>query len=208
MFFRDFSPALTCRSGFCRRVRLENEMLSSDFLAEFKRATEEKWRERSLNPILYGFQFQRGTQWNPGLSDQEVVGYENTLKVRFPDDLKAFLRAMNGTDKPTLNIYGSSGIPPREWVGVYSYPRDLEIVRELIEDIRQERAELTATMAEQGFDLPPEAKLVPIYGHRYVVCTPSLDTSVVLGIDGGDDAIVYGNSLTEYLEREFLRDTH
>jgi hypothetical protein len=182
-------------------------MLSNDFLTQFKRATEKKWSEQSINPNLYGFQFQRGTRWNPGLSDEEIAQYEDVLRVRFPHDFNAFLREMNGTDISTLNIYGYRGEPPRQWVGVYSYPRDLGIVRRLIEDVTKHRAELITTMAEQGLDLPVEAGLVPIYGHRYLVCTSSPDSSVVLSIDGGDDAIVYGNSLKAYLEREFLPDS-
>jgi hypothetical protein len=39
-------------------------MLSAGFLAEFKRATEARWREAAINPTLYGYQFQRGTRWN------------------------------------------------------------------------------------------------------------------------------------------------
>jgi hypothetical protein len=182
-------------------------MLSGDFLAEFKSATEAKWRERPINPHICGFQFQPGTCWNPGLSDDTIAEYENALEVRFPYDFRAFLRAMNGTDLPTLNIYGYSGEPPRQSVGVYSYPMDLEIVRGLIEDVSKDRIELTATLAEGGFGLSAEAGLVPIYDHRYLVCTPSLDSSVVLSIDGSDDAIVYGNSLKEYLEREFIVDS-
>jgi hypothetical protein len=62
--------------------------------------------------------------------------------------------------------------------------------------------------------------LVPIYIHRYVMCTRDLESSFVLSIftdlarqtpEGGyepsEDAIVYGNSLKEYLEREFLMDS-
>jgi hypothetical protein len=77
-----------------------------------------------------------------------------------------------------------------------------------MEDVSKDRTGLTATMAQEGFALRAEANLVPIHGHRYLVCTPSLDSSVVLSIDGSDDAIVYGNSLQEYLEREFLADSH
>jgi hypothetical protein len=62
-------------------------------------------------------------------------------------------------------------------------------------------------MAEESFDLQPTAALVPVYSHRYLVCTPSLDSSVVLSIHDTHDAIVYGNSLKEYLEREFLADS-
>src|SRR5436190_441910 len=179
-------------------------MLSSEFLAEFKRATEAKWRERRINPHISGFQFQPGTRWNLGLSDDKIAELEDTLETKIPHDFRDFLRAMNGTDLPTLNVYASCGEPPRQWVGVYSYPRDLEVLRRLREEVSTDREMLTKTLAEEGFALQPTAALVPIYGRRYLVCTSRLDSSVVLSIDGSDDAIVYGNSLKEYLEREFL----
>lgn len=183
-------------------------MLSHDFLAELKRATEEKWSRQSLNRTVYGFQFQRGTRWNPGLSELEISGYESALAVRFPHDFRCFLSMMNGTDIPTLNVYGYSGEPHRTSVGVYSYPRDLKTVKQRIEDIRESRDEISGDLREQGFDLPTGADLVPVYGHRYVVCTSNLDSSVVLSIVVHSvDAIVYGKSLREYLEREFLGDS-
>jgi hypothetical protein len=179
-------------------------MLSDDFLGDVRRATEAKWSENPINPTLYGFQFQRGTRWNPGLSDELIAAYQDVLGVRFPRDFHVFLRAMNGTDLPTLNVYGYCGEPLRESVGVYSYPRDLQLVQHLMSEVQTHRQTLTTTTAEEGFDLPLAANLVPIYGHRYVVCTSDLDSSVVLSIHGNDDAIVYGKSLQEYLEREFL----
>lgn len=75
-------------------------MLSCDFLTEFKRATEQKWSLQSINPAVYGFQFQHGTCWNRGLPDDKIAEYENVLGVRFPFDFRAFLRVMNGTDIP------------------------------------------------------------------------------------------------------------
>lgn len=183
-------------------------MITADFLTEFKRSTEAKWSKKSINPALYGFQFQRGTRWNAGLSDEMVTQYEGVLRVRFPHDFRAFLREMNGTDLATLNVYGSRGGPQRESVGVYSYPRDIEIVKARMEDIRANRAEIVADLAGQGYKLPAEASLVPVYIHRYVVCISDLGSSAVLSIVVNDtDAIVYGNSLREYLENEFLRDS-
>lgn len=179
-------------------------MLDSEFLAGFKRTTEAKWGERSIDPTLYGFQFQRGTRWNSGLSDEQIAEYARVLALVFPHDFGTFLRAMNGTDMPTLNVYGYCGEPQRQSVGVYSYPRDVELVKELMEDVHEDRAKLATTLMEQGFDLPSETRLLPIYGHRYLACTPNLERSVVLSIDGVDDAIVYGNSLREYLQKEFL----
>jgi len=50
-------------------------MLTSEFLAQFKRATEERWKHGSVNPTIYGFQFLPGTRWNTGLSDEEISEY-------------------------------------------------------------------------------------------------------------------------------------
>src|SRR5579863_494617 len=124
-------------------------MLSCDFLAEFKRATEQMWSERSIDPDAYGFQFQRGTRWNPGLSDDKITEYDNVLGVRFPTDFRAFLRVTNGTDIPTLNVYGYCGEPHRTSVGVYSYPKDLEMVKQRIEDVRESRNEITSDLGSQ-----------------------------------------------------------
>jgi hypothetical protein len=180
-------------------------MISLNFLSELKRATEQKWSQESLDPTVYGFQVQRGTRWNPGLSNHEILEYENALGMRFPYDFRAFLSVMNGTDLPALNVYAYSGEPHRTSVGVYSYPRDLKIVEERIGHFRERRDEIARDLREQGFDLPNQAGLVPIHGHRYVVCTSNLESSVVLSVVVHDvDAIVYGNSLREFLERDFL----
>jgi hypothetical protein len=181
-------------------------MLTSDFLTKFKHASEAKWHARPINPRLYGFQFQPGTRWNPGLSDDKIAEYGNVLGVRFPSDFQAFLRAMNGTDLPTLSIYGYRPEPPNTSIGFYSYPRDLKLIQRLMEEIREDRAALTTTLAEQGFDLPPTTNLVPINEHRYLVCSPDSDTSVVISVLNAEDATVVGNSLQEYLEAEFLRE--
>lgn len=182
-------------------------MISDEFLARFKAATENKWRRTSIDRAIYGFQFVPETRWNPGLPEAAVREYEEVLAVRFPNDFRAFLGSMNGTDKERLNIYGSSGEPHRRWVGVYSYPRDLEMVRDLIEDIRANLDEISKTLARHGYDLPRGAGLAPIFEHRFVVCCPDPESSVVLSIVTNDvDAIVYGRSLEDYLVREFLED--
>jgi hypothetical protein len=76
---------------------------------------------------------------------------------------------------------------------------------ERIADVKESRSEALADLAEQGFDLPEDAHLMPIYSHRYVVCTSDPFSSVVLSIVVRDvDAIVYADSLNAYLEREFI----
>lgn len=179
-------------------------MIDVQFLADFKMATEKKWSVQPLKDEIYGFQIRPGTRWNNGLSETAISEYERAVGFSFQEEFKMFLRAMNGTDLPTVNVYGRSGHPTRESVGVYSYPRDLAIVKGRIEAVHPWRRELVATMAEQGFDLPEKANLMPIYAHRYLVCIPGGESSVVLSIWDGSDAIVYGQSLSAYLQREFL----
>ena len=65
--------------------------LDSAFLRGFKQASEAKWRQKSIDPTIYGFQFQQGTRWNPGLSDEQIADYEVALGVHFPHDFKASL---------------------------------------------------------------------------------------------------------------------
>ena len=184
---------------------MRETILTNDFLTEFRRATEAKWHDLTIDPGLYGFQFQTGTRWNPGLSDQQIAAYQDLLGVRFPNDFDAFLQAMNGTNLPTHNVYGSSGYPSRKSVGLYSYPEDLEIVQSLIQRVNVDRDALMASLADEGFNLSRADGLVPIYAHRYLVCTADLNRSVVLSVADAYDAIVYGASLQNYLETEFFR---
>jgi len=114
---------------------------------------------------------------------------------------------MNGTDLPTVNIYGDSGTPAQKGVGVYSYPRDLEIVKMRIADVNNSRQEIRQMLAEQGCKVAYGFQLMPIYGHRYVLCTSDLASSSVLSIHG-NDVIVYEDSLREYLTKEFLGNSH
>jgi len=181
-------------------------LLTTDWLIRFKQATEEVWNSRPLNPAIYGFQIQPGTRWNPGLSDAEIEHYEKALQIDFPDDFRRLLGYINGTDLPTINIYGESGIPPQQSVGVYSYPRDLPHVQHRIASLNaaSDRPRLFETLAEGGLSLPPDTKFAPIYEHRYVVCTKFFPQSPVVSIWDADDAIFYGDSLGDYLEREFL----
>ena len=181
----------------------KTSLIDNEFLLEFKRQTEARWEHEDINPGIYGFQFQRGTRWNRGLTDADIEMYQADLGVQFPTDFKHMLRLMNGTDLPTVNIYGSSGEPQLISVGVYSYPRDLSIVQELRRGTKQDRNEIAAELLDQGLELESNANLVPIFSHRYIICGTDLGKSIVLSIKGAD-AIVYGDSLTTYLQTEFL----
>src|SRR5262245_16473756 len=110
-------------------------IVDDKFLHEFKGQTEARWQNCQINRGICGFQFQPSTRWNPGLTDQEIENYEKSLGVGFPNDFKRMLRVVNGTDLPTLNVYGMCGEPHTTSVGVYSFPRDLSIVKGLMKEV-------------------------------------------------------------------------
>lgn len=171
---------------------------------EVKCRTEAIWADAFIHPGISGFQIQPGTRWNPGLARDEIEACERALGVRFPASFRCMLSVMNGTDLPTVNLYGSRGHPVREGVGVYAYPRDLALVRQRMAWVAEDRAGITQVLAEQGFRLEPDVALVPVYAHRYLVCGPDpLDGPVLSIMD--TDAIVYGRTLMEYLRSEFFR---
>jgi hypothetical protein len=180
-------------------------VLTREFLKEFRRKCELSWSRSALRPEIYGFQFQAGTRWSPGLSESEIAEYERAIGFRCPEDFKTMLREMNGTDLPTVNIFGSSGHPRMTSVGVYSFPRDLDFVRSRIEDVRQCRPQIRADLAEQNFELLESAKLVADFQTSVRSLHSCRKLQRVLSILAQEpDAIVYADSLQEYLVKEFL----
>jgi hypothetical protein len=178
--------------------------LKREFFESFKQATEEKWRTRSIAQEIWGFQFQPGTRWRLGLCEDDIERFQSAFSAHFPLDFRLFLQVMNGTDTPTLDIRGGSGEPHRTGLGFYSFPVDLEHLRQLVESVERDRAQIRATLLEEGFELHDGAKLIPIFAHRFVVCLGGSEISPVLSIYDPSDAIVYGNSLQEYLGKELL----
>ncbi len=177
--------------------------MSQDFYKQFKNKTERLWALKKPNPVVYGFQIQQGTKWNIGLSDKEIQSYENDLGFIFPDEFKEMLGAMNGIDKPGLNLYGSSGKDFKEAVIFYSYPRNLNLIKERIEILQSEWNEIIEALKEDGGfpDLLEPISFIPLYSHRYLVGPPN--RPVVCSIHG-TDAILYADNLKDYLDEEFL----
>ena len=177
--------------------------MNERYFLELRQKTEAEWARCEVNPTLYGYQIQRGTCWNPGLTSTEIEQYEAAVRARFPDDFRLMLKIMNGTDRPTLNVYGNSGYPHQTGIGVYSYPRDLEAVKARMREVDRDRNQIELELESQGYSLAPSAVLVPVFAHRFVVCGSDPRQSTVLSIEGLD-AIVYADSLPAYLEQEFL----
>jgi hypothetical protein len=181
---------------------LEDKAAKHHFFRRLKDITEKRWRHAAPDLNIIGFQFQAGTCWNAGLSELDISSFEAAIGAKFPDDYQVMLKIMNGTDLPTINTYGSEA-PSALSVGVYSYPQDLALIQEKMQNIAEFRSDIEDIFSdEESFQVFPDDVLVPIYGHRYLVCSADSRQSMVLSIVGSD-AIVYGTSLIDYLKHEF-----
>ncbi len=169
------------------------------FFAWLKKTSEQYWESAKLNRTIYGFQIQKGTKWLQGLSESDIAEYERVMGFAFPEVYKLFLRYMNGTDKPTINIYGESGEPYRYGVGFFSYPRDLEPVKAKIDWIL-EAFKITSGNIEQRH-IP---HIMPIIGHRFLVMDRCEGNPVLSMYE--DDVILYASSLPEILAKEIFQE--
>ena len=168
------------------------------FFVWLKKTSEKQWETIELKRIIYGFQIQKGTKWLEGLSDTAIAEYERIMGFEFPEVYKLFLKQMNGTDKQTINIYGESGEPYRYGVGFYSYPRDLELVKERIAWILG-AFQITPGAVEQQA-IP---HIMPIIEHRFLVMD-HCEGNPVLSIYE-DDSILYATSLPRFLVNEIFQ---
>jgi SMI1/KNR4 family protein SUKH-1 len=126
-----------------------------------------------------------------GLSDEEIAKYEKEMGLCFPEIYKLYLRHMNGTDKPTINVYGECGEPYWSASGYYSYPRDLDDVRDTIKWIHDDFG-ATPEFIEDN-KIP---RIVPIISHRFLVMDRCAETPVLSM--HGRDSIFYAPSLERF----------
>jgi hypothetical protein len=102
-----------------------------DFI-KIKELTENYWDNIELNKKIYGFQIQKGTKWKKGLSENQINEFENTMGFKFPEILRDYYTIMNGVDKRQINIFGSSGCEHLYSQNIYSFPDDIQAIKNLI----------------------------------------------------------------------------
>lgn len=83
---------------------------NKEFMIWFKEKSEKHFYDLELDKDAYGLQFQKGTKWNAGLSDEEIEKFQKKIGFEFPEELKWFYKIMNGTNLPGINIFGESGL--------------------------------------------------------------------------------------------------
>ena len=140
----------------------------------------EKFWEKVVLEECWGYQIQEGSKWKKGLTEVELLEFENQLGFQFPDPLKNFLKTMNGLDRPGINYTGDekdTGYGPT----FYSYPEDVERIKRQIEWVIDDNkvSELDLLSGKVPY-------VFPYLGHRCLICDKNNN---VLSMRGND--IVY-----------------
>ena len=164
----------------------------NQFFIWLKEKSEIFWQNIKIDHEKYGFQTQKDTKWNAGLTNAQIKSYEKDLGFEIPEIYKTFLRHMNGTDKMAVNVYGESGEPYAYASAYYSYPRDLKIVKKKIKWICNSLKIQPEDM--DGDEIP---YILPIVSHRFFIIDKAGKNPVLSMYE--DDIIIYASSLQSFL---------
>lgn len=200
------------------------------FLSWFRERTEETWQryqtmtfEEFVASGVGGRDWQQGTHWLGGLSEQEIATIEQHYRVHFPPDYRLFLRVLHSVDRPQAGAkYTATGktMIPLTSPSFYHWQRDTQaleaayewLIEGLFFDVQH-----NALWLQSWGTKPPTAeaqearvrelvnaapKLIPILGHRYLLAEPCEAGNPVLSIYQSD-IILYGITLYDYFLAEF-----
>ncbi len=202
----------------------------SGFLHTFRQATEAAWATirspESLDLYLRldddSF-WQTGTRWTGGYSDTELSVLEQEWHLSFPPDHRQFLSVLGVPDKPVFRrFYEGQERAAAFSPSFYDWQTDHAAIRAALDwpleglmfDVEHNRLWLqswglkpdTLTECEDRLRqlIAAAPQLVPIFGHRYLICPPGWNESLVLSVYQSD-IIIYGANLPSYLLEELSK---
>ncbi len=201
------------------------------FLHWFRERTEAAWVDYPTLSLadfeaggVGGDSWRRGTKWQRGLKAHEIDALERQWNLRFPEDYRHFLAILNAPDCGMYSV-GWSDDPPYGMVesddgpSFYDWRGDKDVLDDalarpldgLLFDVendslwpdswgqKPQEAAIKDTLSRLVSTAP---KLLPIFGHRYLLGHPVKAGNPVLSV-WQSDIIVYGSDLRHYLILEF-----
>ena len=171
---------------------------------ELKRLTEQKFEFATIEKY-WGFQIQRNTKWNRGLTEVEISDLEKQFGFKFPIDYLEMLSVINGFDTPQISINPDVDAEVEYDRRCYKYPDDLEKTKWLVDEANQKMEAVISVLTDAGFDSSQIEGFIPLYAHRALLVLKDIQQSPVLSISG-DDIVCYGQSLMSYWCSEFNID--
>jgi hypothetical protein len=180
-------------------VNMVNLPLPDDsvfFFEKIKRLSERYWEKTNLNEKLYGYQIQQNSKWKNGLNEQEIADFEKAMGFNFPLSLKNFYKTMNGLTKKGINIFGNNGSKPVFGSVFYSFPDDLEIIKESIKLVCEENSIRTSDLGTLN-----RSRIFPVFSHRFILIDEP--ENPILSICGMDK-IYWTENISKLLTREIF----
>ncbi|HEX6541958.1 MAG TPA: hypothetical protein VF040_09410 [Ktedonobacterales bacterium] len=202
----------------------------ADFLDWFRARTEATWStcpvptlERFEERRVFGCDWQPGTRWLGGLAEEQMAAVEHNWALRFPPDYRLFLKHLHAVDRPMKCREGrkaASDLPTlRDAPSFYNWLTEGAIVRERLDDLvmglefdveeaglwrptwgtRPATAEARAKRVRALVEAAP--RLIPVFGHRYLLAEPCRLGNPVFSIVQSD-LIIYGADLRTYFLAE------
>ena len=199
------------------------------FLRWFRERTEETWQryqtrtfEEFVASRVGGRDWQQGTRWLSGLSEQEIVTIEQHYHVRFPPDYRLFLQMLHSVDRLRVGAryVNDKTMIPITAPSFYHWQRDTEAIQAAYEwlvegvffDVQQNDLWLQSWGAKPATAEAQEArvrelvnaapKLIPVFERRYLLAEPCEAGNPVLSIYQLD-VIIYGVDLHDYFLTDF-----
>lgn len=170
---------------------------SIHFFEVIKHESERFWADTLPDNGIYGFQIQPDSKWRPGLSDTEILEFETAMGFCFPTPLRHFYKTMNGLTKPGINLYGNDGTPPAFRPLFYSFPDDIQLLKEYIEWIYEATGLKETDLKGLGI-----SRIFPVYQHRFLLVDHPGHPILSMY---GDDIIYWSDSLSKLLANEIFQ---
>jgi len=206
---------------------------TEQFLNWFRARTEAAWSmyqpwkfEDYVAAGVGGSDWQRGTRWVGGLSEEQIEQIERQWSLRFPPDYRLFLRVLHTIDRPRLGAFYNDDSPshlvPCKRPSFYNWLVDKEallgrfdwLVEGLQFDVEHSRlwlpgwgakpSTLSAQKERVRALVAAAPRMIPVIEHRYLLADPCQSGNPVFSIYQSD-IIDYGPDLRTYFLREFSR---
>ncbi|MBE8726806.1 hypothetical protein [Flavobacterium hungaricum] len=174
-------------------------------IKDIKYKAEKNFKRIKLRNDAYGFQIQPNTKFLKGISRKEIDELQLLFGFDFPWDYREMLLTIGGLDTEEISIDPDGEEEVAFHNFFYQYPKEIEKIQYLLEEINTNIMFVKETLTEAGFDVSKIVGYIPIYIHRVLVVFENKYLSPVISV-WGNDIMVYGNDLKEYLKNDFCRN--
>ena len=179
-------------------VNLKQPDNSIEFFQDLKLKSEKYWETVKLDKDIYGFQTQQSTKWNKGLTAEQIDSLESEMGLKLTEGLRNYYSVMNGVNLESINIYGSSGEEQTYYSNFYSYPKDLDRIKEQCKWIYESNNVSETEITSKGI-----SRIFPVYGHRFqLIDNPD---GLILSMYG-DDIIYWTDNISKLLATEIFEE--